>query len=374
MSELKNAMDYYPIWYEKNRPFSKRVGGAVADRGLTSQAMQTIQSLITSKWNESLMQKVITSEFAQTDIAKEISLALYFGAYYAAGKQLFQITEALGKMLRNTAADEIPIGAIRSPYESYFIQFHEAVFWEGKPIIGAYIIDNDQINMLQICLVIAPLDPGTHWMNSPAGYFFVPLSRGNPEASLGHLIDTSIHSEIVLKWEHATKSMPLIEEMGLIDKRTQRAKRESMNLSAAKVAIQESLSLIANALCYLTSDERDESVSYPADASRSLLEKMESGATPKIKANAEIELKKHGYLPVTYIGNKLTAKGSVSNLGNGVREHWRRGHWRNQAYGDSRSQRRLVWIKPTLVGTDKSHDTVTSDSARVYKVNGKHED
>jgi hypothetical protein len=368
MSELKNALNYYPMWYERNRPFSRRVGGAVMDKGLTTQSMQMIQGLITSKWNECLLQKVIEPEFARTDVVKEISLAMYFGAYCSSGKQLFQLTEMLEAMLKNTVADEIPIGAIRSPYESYFIQFHNAVMWEGKPIIGAYIIDNNQVNQLQVCLVIAPQDPLRHWMSSPAGYFYVPLNREKAEVCLGELIDTSIHSEIVLKWEHATKSMPLIEESGMIDKRTQRAKRESMDLSSAKVAIKEALSLIANALCYLTSDVRDASVSYPSDASPSLIDKMENGATPKIKAKAEIELKKHGYLPVTYIGNKLTDGGAVSNSGNGVREHWRRGHWRNQAYGDSRSERRLVWIKPTLVGSDKSSNSVESEQTRLYKV------
>jgi hypothetical protein len=31
--------------------------------------------------------------------------------------------------------------------------------------------------------------------------------------------------------------------------------------------------------------------------------------------------------------------------------HWRRGHWRQQPYGEGRSERRLAWIKPTLVGS-----------------------
>jgi hypothetical protein len=26
--------------------------------------------------------------------------------------------------------------------------------------------------------------------------------------------------------------------------------------------------------------------------------------------------------------------------------HWKRGHWKRQPYGEGRSQRRLIWIKP----------------------------
>jgi hypothetical protein len=34
------------------------------------------------------------------------------------------------------------------------------------------------------------------------------------------------------------------------------------------------------------------------------------------------------------------------------RMHWRRGHYRLQPYGESRSQRRLIWINPTLIAAD----------------------
>lgn len=38
------------------------------------------------------------------------------------------------------------------------------------------------------------------------------------------------------------------------------------------------------------------------------------------------------------------------------RLHWRRGHFRNQAYGENYSERKVIWIEPTLIGgenTDK---------------------
>lgn len=34
----------------------------------------------------------------------------------------------------------------------------------------------------------------------------------------------------------------------------------------------------------------------------------------------------------------------------GVRTHWRRGHFRNQAHGEGRAQRKIIWIQPVLVG------------------------
>lgn len=33
--------------------------------------------------------------------------------------------------------------------------------------------------------------------------------------------------------------------------------------------------------------------------------------------------------------------------------HWRRGHWRRQAYGAGMLERRLLWIRPVLMRLDR---------------------
>lgn len=38
---------------------------------------------------------------------------------------------------------------------------------------------------------------------------------------------------------------------------------------------------------------------------------------------------------------------------NSPRLHWRTGHMRNQAFGEGRAQRKLIWIEPVLVGESK---------------------
>lgn len=47
-----------------------------------------------------------------------------------------------------------------------------------------------------------------------------------------------------------------------------------------------------------------------------------------------------------------------------VRPHWRRGHYRMQPHGPQRQQRRLLWIRPTLVHPE--HDV--EPPAAVYDV------
>ncbi len=45
----------------------------------------------------------------------------------------------------------------------------------------------------------------------------------------------------------------------------------------------------------------------------------------------------------------VTAGPSEHNQGSSPRMHWRRGHWRDQAYGPEHKLRKLLWIEPMLV-------------------------
>jgi hypothetical protein len=41
--------------------------------------------------------------------------------------------------------------------------------------------------------------------------------------------------------------------------------------------------------------------------------------------------------------------GPIAGTHASPRTHWRRGHWRNQAVGEGRADRRRTWIQPILV-------------------------
>lgn len=55
------------------------------------------------------------------------------------------------------------------------------------------------------------------------------------------------------------------------------------------------------------------------------------------------------------------------NSGGQVAPHWRRGHFRHQAHGPERSQRKLLWIKPILVHAEVIGGTTISPKAYVVK-------
>lgn len=56
------------------------------------------------------------------------------------------------------------------------------------------------------------------------------------------------------------------------------------------------------------------------------------------------------------IGRKYAIKSHTftKESGGSVRLHWRRGHFRQQAYGIARSKHKIIWIEPMMVGATKS--------------------
>lgn len=114
----------------------------------------------------------------------------------------------------------------------------------------------------------------------------------------------------------------------------------------------KALRLVVNSLCYLSS--------YPEQVERvwpELPKHVQAQARDKAKGNKkkmESMLEKMGYRPLHFCGLKFVQEhvGIGGGSEESRRQHWRRGHWRNQPYGEGRQQYRLRWIQPMLVNRD----------------------
>lgn len=128
-------------------------------------------------------------------------------------------------------------------------------------------------------------------------------------------------------------------------------------LSAEKRALQDrvgvmraALRLAINALCYLTAYPDDVRREWP-DGTPDRLRLQATSGSEKERGRARSKLEALGYIPVHICGVGMTASESA-----GWRaplslhtNHWRRGHWRQQAYGEKWSLRKLIWVMPVLV-------------------------
>jgi hypothetical protein len=76
-------------------------------------------------------------------------------------------------------------------------------------------------------------------------------------------------------------------------------------------------------------------------------------------------VKQHELWSPNLIGWRYQPAQSVEPQGTHAspRPHWRRGHVRNQPCGSGRSQRKLIWIEPMLVGMSEREETSTVGSS-----------
>jgi hypothetical protein len=86
-----------------------------------------------------------------------------------------------------------------------------------------------------------------------------------------------------------------------------------------------------------------------AQTARPELLTPEHRATGKRTKKAPREIWTPNFLGKGYTARRETAEGTHAS----PRLHWRRGHFRNQAYGPKHSERKTIWIEPTLIGSDE---------------------
>jgi len=126
---------------------------------------------------------------------------------------------------------------------------------------------------------------------------------------------------------------------------------------------REALRLIVNALCYLVAYPDDVETRYPDGTPPALLEKLKRATKPKERQRTTSKLLSMGYTRVHFCGRAVHEHELVAPRGE-VAPHWRRGHWRRQAAGPKHSERKLIWIMPTIVRRDKGEP----ERGRIYLV------
>lgn len=143
----------------------------------------------------------------------------------------------------------------------------------------------------------------------------------------------------------------------IVNRRSETAAIHIGELEKGYPIFAESLRLIINGLCYLSAYTNDIETKWPDDTPTSLLQKIENSSKPKDVRRTVSQLTSMGYVKVHYCGKAFRHTISENyKTDRKTKTHWRRGHWRNQAYGPQLSKRKLIWIMPLIVSQDKKED------------------
>lgn len=121
-----------------------------------------------------------------------------------------------------------------------------------------------------------------------------------------------------------------------------------------KQFVDRTINFIINCLFYLTTKDADVEEKYTDDLPIHLKTKLEKANTRNKKENATAEIQIFGFTKVKYVGQNIQIVRKIGNSsGKEVATHWRRGHWRNQKFGENLSETKLLWIMPTIVNKEK---------------------
>lgn len=382
---------YHPERYKSYRHFAERIGK------LYRQKVEPVAGMLRIEQLQELANNVI---FELNDKARlyprkmkdghphpslvmetENMLAMAYGRFVQAGRQIMDFPPALVDMLANTDIDDIPLNTIKLPYPAQYLHFGPQAGCELEPgwvVDGAYVEQRGIAGDIRFTVTAVPTDhtQAQTWYLFPEAMYTQDFVGEYRSMDIGTAIDTVLSAKLAGLRERMTnaggdmtanlraspgadgEAMPELRDVTarLAADRDESVRRRH---PAYKAALQ----LVVNALCYISAYPDDIAAVWPDGTPASLRDKAEHGKGKEI-ARAKSKLTALGYVPVHICGQRIAEQRAAMGIAGGthgqVVTHWRRGHWRHQAHGAGRTLRKLIWLMPVVVGS-KAHDDEPAD-------------
>lgn len=305
----------------------------------------------------------------------EMTLATAYGRFVQAGRQIMDFPVELTEMLARTDIDDIPLTNIKLPYASQYLHFGPQVELELEPgwlVDGAYVEQRGRGGELRFTVTAVPADRGlsNHWYLFPEAEYTQDFASSFGSTDLATAIDTVL-SDRLASLQHrkakaggditaamqvglASMGTTMPEGLRIVDVGPEMATvREDINNRRFPI-YKAALQLVVNALCYVAAYPDDIDTVWPSGTPESLKQKVLTGKD-KEKMRAKSKLTSLGYVPVHICGKRIVEQRNALDIHSPghtqIATHWRRGHWRNQVHGPSRSLRKLIWLMPVIVGS-----------------------
>lgn len=309
-------------------------------------------------------------------------------AFAGEGRQIFDLPRRLVDMLANSDSDDLQVSQLKAPYRMQYIHVgpRDGIeFDSGWRFDGAYVIASpENVAMYLTSVPDAPEDL-RKWVYRAEPAFKFVFEADDLVLDIGTAVDVSV-ARWLARLEEERDGAPerqadaevLASELGLgagavVVVTGQRVADEKERILSRKEAAHAALTIVVNALCYLTAYPDDIERQWQPEAPRGLIEELTEGKTPGARRRAEMSLNSQGYGIVHLCGMHFRSEQDVGTevdgFGVGVRTHWRRGHFRNQPHGPQRSLRKLVWIMPLLVNSEQLLPG-EEVPGRIYRISG----
>jgi hypothetical protein len=314
------------------------------------------------------------------------STAHLIAMFQESGRNIFHIEPELVRLFLKTSVDEVISEDLKFPYDTFYLHFGEEAEIYAP-------VENEDPEPIHIPIEGAYISFSADWrVEFDAGELSINLVpgfvAGCSEENLTYEMNLTLHGNelgfirdnaryaiakrFLMKFENpwVEPNAFMLRNTGLTSSDIEKHRKE-WRIPERDIQWKEpaykALTLIINALTFITSEHSDVVEERPSSAPKKLLAKSKS-AKPKEARRASNKLDSLGFTRVKILGRSF--KGNVGVKRNGTGEsqqsHWRRGHWRRQPFGPKKDSRtKLVWIKPTVVNPG-NQPTTTEIRGHVY--------
>lgn len=288
-----------------------------------------------------------TRDSANTELGGAYATVLYLRQVIEPQPQFLIDDELLALLEYTDISDDLPMSVLKPPFSRCYIEMgRKRTCSQQVPNLssglhtleGAYIEEGVSTSMgpgLFITFTGSPLGKANALDDATDSVF---LPTANPERMILEVMEEARALSQKLSQEANMRSSP--QEYGLY------------SFSALK--------LLVKALLYIGLPETRKSVhNEKAEYAR----QVESKKNPAKKAKALAKLRQLADYVLIQPPQDSRPFYDSHTSGGGVRQHWRRGHYRMQPHGPQSSLRKVIFMKPQLIGTGAGQD-----APPVYKV------
>ncbi len=329
---------YYPNRFIKSRPYLNRFITKINSRQDLSPYFDLIVSEVQ---RQSRLDPDLRFDQSRLNerMVTEVENIYSYAKFVKSGSNIFSFSKELLSMLDKTDVEEIQFENIKQPFKDYYVSFRELeknltgeyMDYEHK-LDGAYI-SHEIDNVLIIHLT------GYNDNKTSTNWYFHP--------------DFSNINSLNFKSAHRTVKGALDNLQGELIKVAEKAPKElAPNIDRTFKEYSENIKLLINCLLFLSSQYNDSKRDYPSDTPGVLKAKLSKVNSKTQRATIDNELRNNGFTKINFLGSSFRDTKNADGHGD-VATHWRRGHWRNQPFGQEMKERKLIWIQPTIVRADK---------------------
>lgn len=321
-----------------------------------------------------------------------IQKELLFQDFWYNSRQIFQFDSQLIDALVNTDVGDAPWSQIHLPHTNFYISFGEPIGelitlangWQYR-VDGAYVkfvnaeesmIYNETSILIDFTTRLISPDyttaieddslPGMSF-TEPV-YSFVlsgePIDTVNDAIKRGEK-NTVTHCDYLdqQNYKHALSLAKEYKVTGMEDFEGHFIKERYYR---GKNYILPALNVLFNCIFYITQYPDNIRVRYSDHRAKVLYKSLARSSNKDESAKIKKELDRGDFSRIKVVSDpKITQLYNSIPSGKGIRPHFRKGHWRFQAFGEKNKEHKLIWILPVIVNKDKGKP----EQGHLYEVN-----